>query len=182
MKEKYIDYFFDVAERTSQLSYAERLKVGTVIVKNNRIISCGYNGLPAGWEPNDCERMITLTYSQYNSLSESEKSRYTKVVKSGALSKDSPNKDFRDFFVWEGLKTYDEVVHSEANAISQLASSAESGIGAVLFCTHSPCLQCSKIIYSSGIRSVYYKNEYRSDDGIQFLKKCGVEVIKYFKQ
>ena len=57
--------------------------------------------------------------------------------------------------------------------------STESGIGAILFCTHSPCLQCSKIIYSSGIKTVYYKNEYRSNDGIEFLKKCGVEVIKY---
>ena len=81
--------------------------------------------------------------------------------------------------VWTGLKTFDEVIHSEANAISQLASSTESGIGAFLFCTHAACLQCSKIIYSSGIKTVYYKHDYRLNDGIQFLQKCGIEVFKY---
>ena len=165
IKSKYLSYFMDVAERTAQLSYAERLKVGTVIVKNNRIISCGYNGLPAGWEPNDCEKIITIEDEEYQQLSDSDKSRFS-------INPNQPH-------VWTGLKTYDEVVHSESNAIGQLASSTESGIGAILVCTHSPCLQCSKIIYSSGIKAVYYKNEYRSNDGIQFLQKCGVEVIKY---
>ena len=164
IKSKFLDYFMDVAERTAQLSYAERLKVGTVIVKNNRIISCGYNGLPAGWEPNTCEKQIFLSDSELFDLSEEEKKRFTPI----------PNT-----FFWKGLKSYDEVVHSEANAISQLASSTESGVGSILVCTHSPCLQCSKIIYSSGIKAVYYKNEYRSNDGIEFLKKCGVNVIKY---
>jgi dCMP deaminase len=164
MKTKFLNYFMDVAERTAQLSYAERLKVGTVIVKNNRIISCGYNGLPSGWEPNTCEHKIFLTDSEYFDLSLEDQNRYEPIP---------------DSFFWRGLKTYDEVIHSEANAISQLASSTESGIGAILICTHSPCLQCSKIIYSSGIKAVYYKNEYRSNDGIQFLTKCGVDVIKY---
>ena len=164
----------DVAERTAKLSYAERLKVGTVIVKNNRIISCGYNGLPAGWEPNDCEYEITLSNEKYLELSDKEKIRF-----SPKQQITNNNGYYNNTVVWRGFKTFDEVVHSEANAIGQLASSTESGIGATLICTHSPCLQCSKIIYSSGIRAVYYKNEYRSDDGIQFLKKCGVEVIKY---
>jgi dCMP deaminase len=164
MKNKFVKYFMDVADRTAQLSYAERLKVGTVIIKNNRIISCGYNGLPSGWEPNKCEREIFLSDTEYFDLSDEDKQRFESIP---------------DSFFWRGLKTYDEVIHSEANAISQLASSTESGIGAILICTHSPCLQCSKIIYSSGIKTVYYKNEYRSNDGIQFLTKCGVEVIKY---
>ena len=164
MKNKFINYFMDVAERTAELSYAERLKVGTVIVKNNRIISCGYNGLPAGWEPNACEKVVILSDSEYFALSLEDQHRYEPIP---------------DSFFWRGLKTYDEVIHSEANAISQLASYTESGIGATLFCTHSPCLQCAKIIYGSGIRIVYYKTEYRSNDGIQFLTKCGVDVIKY---
>ena len=165
MKDKFITYFMDVAERTSQLSYAERLKVGTVIVKNNRIISCGYNGLPSGWEPNTCEKEVRVMESEFYALPIEERSRYT------------PPGD--DSFFWKGLKTLDEVIHSEANAISQLASSTESGVGAILFCTHSPCLQCSKIIYSSGIKEVYYKTDYRSSEGIVFLKKCGINVIKY---
>ena len=172
MKPKFVDYFMDVAERTAQLSYADRLKVGTVIVKNNRIISCGYNGLPAGWEPNTCEREIIISDEKYQTLSDQEKTRFI-------LSNTFYNNGDDSKVEWKGLKTYDEVIHSEANAIGQLASSTESGIGAILVCTHSPCLQCSKIIYSSGIQTVYYKNEYRSNDGIQFLKKCGVNVIKY---
>ena len=167
----------DVAERTAQLSYAERLKVGTVIVKNNRIISCGYNGLPAGWEPNDCEYEITISDAKYQGLPQEDKLRFHNVPVKPLYEMEGTS--WFEFDTWKGLKTYDEVVHSEANAISQLASSTESGIGAILVCTHSPCLQCSKIIYSSGIKAVYYKHEYRSNAGIQFLKKCGVEVIHY---
>jgi dCMP deaminase len=175
MKDKFVKYFMDVAERTAQLSYAERLKVGTVIVKNNRIISCGYNGLPSGWEPNTCEYETIISDEKYQTLSDLEKTRF---ILSNTFYNNG-NGYYDSKVEWKGLKTYDEVIHSEANAISQLASSTESGIGAILICTHSPCLQCSKIIYSSGIQTVYYKNEYRSDEGILFLKKCGVDVIKY---
>jgi len=58
MKEKFINYFMDVAERTAQLSHAVRLKVGAIVVKDDRIISIGYNGMPAGWD-NNCEDQIT---------------------------------------------------------------------------------------------------------------------------
>jgi dCMP deaminase len=169
----------DVAKRTAELSYAERLKVGTVIVKNDRIISCGYNGLPAGWEPNTCEYEIFLDNVQYSALSVEEKSRYTKEFKEYYFVGQGKHINVDDLFIWKGLKTFDETIHSEANAISQLASSTESGIGATLFCTHSPCLQCSKIIYGSGIKVVYYDKDYRCSTGIDFLEKCDIEVIKY---
>lgn len=58
MKKKFINYFMDVAERTAQLSHAVRLKVGAIVVKDDRIISIGYNGMPAGWD-NNCEDQIT---------------------------------------------------------------------------------------------------------------------------
>ena len=57
MKKKWIDAFMDTAERFAQLSSAKRLQVGAVVVKDNRIISIGYNGMPAGWS-NECEEMI----------------------------------------------------------------------------------------------------------------------------
>ena len=175
MKKKFIKYFLDVASRTAQLSYATRLKVGTVIVKNNRIISCGYNGMPAGWIPNDCEYPVTISDDEYQQLPDSEKQRYESNI--GFIEQDGYF-IFNGKIEWKGLRTYDELIHSEANAISQLASSTESGVGASIICTHSPCLQCAKIIYSSGIKELYYKNEYRSTDGIQFLQKCGVKVYK----
>jgi dCMP deaminase len=74
-------------------------------------------------------------------------------------------------------KTKAEVLHAETNAIAKLAKSSESGLGATMFVTHSPCIECAKLIYQSGISTVYYKNNYRSDDGINFLIKSKVRVI-----
>jgi dCMP deaminase len=143
MNKKFIDYFMDVAERTSKLSYALRLKVGAIIVKDDRIISIGYNGMPSGWD-NNCE-------FEY-------KNPQTKITE---------------------LVTRPEVLHAESNAIAKLAKSNESGVGATLFITHAPCLDCAKLIYQSGINNVLYRNTYRSDDGINFLNKSGVNVTRH---
>lgn len=59
MKQKFIEAFMDCAERFAQLSSATRAKVGAIIVKDNRIISIGYNGMPSGWD-NDCEDHYTM--------------------------------------------------------------------------------------------------------------------------
>lgn len=153
-----------VAELTAQLSKATRLKVGSVIVKDNRIISCGYNGLPAGFDDSCTEFPVIISILDYDQLPISEKNRYLF---------DRSNKNF------VGVKTNDSVIHSEQNAIARLAFSHESGENAIMFCTHSPCHNCSKIIYSSGIKQLYYKNEYRSNAGLLFLSECNIEVIKY---
>lgn len=76
------------------------------------------------------------------------------------------------------LQTKEEVLHAERNAIDKLARGHESGDGAVMFVTHAPCLECAKSIYGSGIVEVFYKTEYRLTAGIDFLRKCGVEVTK----
>ena len=57
MKTKFLNYFMDIARRTAELSHARRLQVGAVIVKDDKIISIGYNGMPAGWD-NDCENQV----------------------------------------------------------------------------------------------------------------------------
>ena len=74
------------------------------------------------------------------------------------------------------LKSKPEVLHAESNAIAKLARSNESGENSTLFLTHSPCLECSKLIYQSGITTVYYKHEYRSQDGVEFLNKSKINV------
>lgn len=74
------------------------------------------------------------------------------------------------------LKTKPEVLHSESNAIAKLAKSSNSGLDATIYITHAPCLDCAKLIYQSGINSVFYRNSYKTDDGINFLEKTGVEV------
>ena len=130
----------DWAKRCSELSHARRLHVGAVIVKDDTVISYGYNGMPAGWD-NNCEDEIKW-----------------------------PNGDIKF------LTTKPEVLHAESNAIAKLAKSSNSGARADLFVTHSPCLDCAKLIYQSGISRVYYNENYRDDTGIQFLKKSGIEV------
>jgi len=142
MKQKFIIAHMKVAEVYAELSSAKRLQVGCVIVKDNRIISIGYNGMPSGWD-NNCEDVVGQ--DEVGSL----------------LYKSKP-----------------EVLHAETNAIAKLASSSESGKDATLFVTHAPCIDCAKLIYQSGIGAVYYKNGYRSRDGIDFLEKCGLKVEK----
>lgn len=141
MKQKWVDAFMDTAERFAQLSSAKRLQVGAVVVKDNRIISIGYNGMPAGWT-NECEEVVYRIAEEPTT------------------------------------KTKDEVIHAEANAIAKLARDGESGLGADVFCTHAPCIQCAKIMYGAGIKKVYYRNGYRDEKGLDFLKKCNVEVKK----
>ena len=76
------------------------------------------------------------------------------------------------------LETKSEVIHAESNCISKLAKCHESGNGAVMFCTHSPCIDCAKLIYQTGISHVYYGELYRSSAGIDFLLQCGVPTTQ----
>jgi dCMP deaminase len=133
LKQKWIKAYIDVAERFSELSSATRLKVGALVVKDNRIISIGYNGTPEGW-CNTCEDEFDTTKP--------------------------------------------EVIHAEMNCINKLAKSNESGKDALMFITHSPCMECAKSIHGSGIKTVYYKNSYRNTNGLEFLKKCGITIHK----
>jgi dCMP deaminase len=70
------------------------------------------------------------------------------------------------------------VLHAEANAISKVAKSGNSSEGSTLYVTASPCLECSKLIIQAGIKRVVYRDEYRLTDGIDLLKRAGIEVEK----
>ena len=70
------------------------------------------------------------------------------------------------------------VLHAEANAISKIATSGNSALDATLYVTASPCLECAKLIIQSGIRRVVYRDEYRLTDGIDLLRRAGIEVEK----
>jgi len=123
----------DTARRYAQLSSAKRAQVGAVIVKDGRILSIGYNGMPSGWD-NCCE-----------------------------------HED----------KTKPEVIHAESNAITKVARSSESTEGSTLYTTMLPCLDCAKLIYQSGIRKVYYSDQYpKGTAGLDFLNKCEIPVSK----
>jgi dCMP deaminase len=135
MKPKHQTAHMRAAHIYAELSTARRLKVGALVVKDDRIVSIGYNGMPSGWD-NNCEY------------------------------------DLED----GNIKTRPEVLHAETNALAKLARSTESGLDADLFVTHSPCLDCAKLIYQSGIKRVFYANAYRDNSGINFLKSSGIEV------
>lgn len=76
----------------------------------------------------------------------------------------------------ENEKTLDLVLHAEANAISKLAKSTNSAYGSVIYCTLSPCIQCAKLIYQSGIKKLYTYELYRETSGLDFLLEAGIEI------
>lgn len=172
MKQKYIDLYMDWASRAAELSHARRLHVGAVIVKDDTVISYGYNGTPAGWD-NNCEDIVWDTGAGGWLDLEEFNAKY-------------PYEDWHDDaqrMVRYGLKTKPEVLHAERNALDKLTKSGGAGgSGASMFVTHAPCLECAKSIYGAGIKELFYKEEYRTQDGIYFLKKCGISVGKTQKK
>jgi len=139
MKHKHIEAYMKTAEVFAECSTATRLHVGAIIVKDERIISIGYNGTPSGWD-NNCEDIKINNDGDYVTV------------------------------------TKPEVLHAETNAIAKLAKFDGSGSGSVLFVTHAPCLDCAKLVFQAGISSVYYRNSYRNNDGVDFLAKAGVII------
>jgi len=125
--------YLRMAKIWAENSYCVRRKVGALIVKDQMIISDGYNGTPSGFE-NVCE---------------DESGAHTKPY----------------------------VLHAEANAITKVARSNNSSEGATLYVTASPCLECSKLIIQSGIKRVVFNELYRLSDGIDLLRRAGIECL-----
>lgn len=75
-------------------------------------------------------------------------------------------------------RTKPYVLHAEANAITKVAKSGNSSEGATLYVTAAPCIECAKLIIQSGIKRVVYTDEYRLEDGINLLKRAGIDVEK----
>ena len=157
----------DWASRTAELSHAKRLHVGAVIVKDDTVISYGYNGMPAGWD-NDCEDKEWCSAGGWLDHEEIEEGW---PYEGTYLDADGNEMQGR-----YRLKTKPEVLHAESNAIAKLAKSSNSGVNADIFITHAPCMECSKLILQSGIRRVYFNQNYRDDSGIKFLEKSGIKV------
>lgn len=154
-----------IAYQTAKLSYAERRKVGCIIVKDEQIVSFGYNGTPHGFE-NACEEV--------------------EVIKIEASYKDTPDivNDLEDdgFICNDGCctkKVYTtkrEVLHAESNAITKLAKSTMTSDGADLYTTTAPCFDCSKLIIQAGIKRVFFSEDYRDMSGVELLKSADIEV------
>lgn len=169
MKQKFINLYMDWAKRCSKLSHARRLQVGAVIVKNDSVISYGYNGMPAGWD-NNCEDKEWMSRDAGGWLNPDE------IEEQWPFEERSDEDD--GYIGRYRLKTKPEVLHAESNAIAKLAKSVNSGEDADIFITHAPCLDCAKLIYQSGIKRVFYGNAYRDEAGVNFLKASNILVEK----
>ena len=122
--------YLRMARIWAENSYCKRRQVGALVVKDQRIISDGYNGTPSGFD-NVCE---------------------------------------------ENNVSFPYVLHAEANAITKLARSHNNSEGSTLYVTASPCLECAKLIIQAGIKRVIYGEKYRLDDGLQLLRRAGIET------
>jgi len=161
MKEKLKKAYMRTAHTFAECSHAVRLKVGAIIVKDNKIISIGYNGMPAGWD-NCCEDK-----------------KYMQDITPFPVGDVANEFALQDNKGRYKLVTRPEVLHAETNSITKLARGHESGEGSAMFCTHAPCIECAKLIHQAGITSLYYANTYRSLDGINFLQKASITTNHY---
>lgn len=103
------------------------------------------------------------------------------IVKDGMIISDGFNgtpSGFENICEDESGITKPYVLHAEANAITKVAKSGNSAEGSTLYITDSPCMECAKLIIQSGVKRVVYKDEYRLTDGVDLLRKAGIEVEK----
>ena len=131
-------YYIKVAQLCAKNSYALKLQVGAIIVKDGQIMSDGFNGTPCGFE-NKCE------------------------IKN----------------IDGSLYTLPYVLHAESNAILKCAKYGRPTNDSTLYITHSPCIECAKLIIQAGIIRVVYLEDYRKTEGLELLKKAGINVEKF---
>lgn len=132
---RYDNLYLDLCFRIAEMSHARRLKVGVLLVKDNNILSFGWNGTPTGFD-NNCEDEL-------------------------------PNGE---------LVTKPEVLHAEYNCLCKVCKTTVSSENSTMYLTCNPCMPCAKLIYQAGIKRIVYRDLYRDMAGVDFLKKCGVEI------
>ena len=119
----------DIATSIGSLSCDNKIRVGSILVKNGQILSQGWNGMPSGM----------------------------------------PNQTRKD-----GI-TNPEVIHSEANALMKLAKNGGGSNGSTIYCTHSPCYNCSLLLLQAGVVRIVYKEIY-CKKAITFLEERGIQL------
>lgn len=128
------EYFMSTALLISTRSSCERLKVGCILVKDNRIISSGYNGFLPG--------------APHNSIVVNEHEQAT--------------------------------VHAEQNTITDCAKRGVETKDSIAYITHYPCIHCAKILVASGVKKIYYLNDYKNDINVkQILNSIDIPIIFY---
>ena len=149
--------YLRMAHIWAENSYALRLQVGCLMVKNKMIISDGYNGMPSGF-PNCCEYVIAPDGTTREFDTPRGCQHYV-MNHNGSRLVSKP-----------------EVLHAEANAITKIAKSGNNAEGATIYVTDAPCLNCAKLIIQAGISRVVYDRSYRDTSGIDLLRQAGIKV------
>ena len=149
----------------SSLSYAEKKKVGAIIVNSeDQIIAQGFNGTPRGFdntcEDKWCERYDKKVADVFDTCPERTQEPLNLCMSCQ----------------YRKLKTKPEVLHAEPNAIMKCIGDGVSTKNSTMYVTLSPCIDCAKLILQAGISRVVYYEHYRKSDGIDFLKKAGISV------
>jgi dCMP deaminase len=144
------------AHNFSELSYAVRKKVGAVLSNNGRIVACGYNGTIPGADnccEVDCQHCLG-----HGTVPPGSDEHLCKNCDGG------------------GIVTSEFVLHAEQNLLTFCNREGLRTENCTLYVTMAPCKTCSKLIASAGIKEVFYDEEYRDLDGVQFLKDLGLKV------
>lgn len=153
--------YMQIAYQVAKLSYAERRKVGCIIVKDEQIISFGYNGTPHGFD-NECESIETTYFDNPTHAELLEDAGWT-------IHEDNTCTCHRHV-------TKKEVLHAESNALMKLAKSTMSCKDSILYTTTAPCFDCAKLIIQAEINEVYYSEDYRDMGGVELLKRANITV------
>lgn len=195
MKNKMKSYYMKLAEETAKLSYSRNLKVGAIIVKDNRIISNGYNRNFS--DDDNCEDEVSVNditeFTQLTNLisqkdirvfdgSVFETGNGTSYIIRLKIGEELENAQRSPFWqISSPIKFFKliekpEVCSATITALSRLIRSRESSVDADLYLTHTPSLECAKNIILAGINTVYYKHKYRTSKGIDLLMDKGILV------
>lgn len=161
MKEKYLLAWMDNVERFAETSEAKRLKVAAFLFKDGNVISHACNGTPVGWHTNECEDKVYMNSDAGGWLDWQDIAQYW---------------PFEDTQGRYKLVTKDCVVHAEEQCLQKMWHSHETTENTVILISHSPCFKCSLKIKSAGIKKVYYRHNYRSTEGIEYLVSQGIIV------
>ena len=130
--------FMEICKLMSKRSTCLRAQVGSLLILDNRIISCGYNGAP---------------------------SKLPHCTEEGCIIGETG-----------GCK---RCTHSESNCVSWAARHGIRTDGSILYCTMSPCRDCSMLLINAGVKEVIYLDKYRDTSGIDLLTKAGIKVTEY---
>lgn len=164
---RYHNFYMDIARNCAGMSHAIRKKVGAVIVRDDNIISYGWNGTPTG-QPNECEdkKYMSEECTSMCVFSDQQEQETWPHVEEHA---DGTYQRYR-------LITKPTVLHAELNAICKLARTTGHSDGASLYVTLSPCPECAKLLIQAKIKNVFYIEKYRDTAGIDLLEKSGIAV------